>query len=85
MDPFEYVASGVVPRELETAIAMGFAVDDLIDFSAASYGEKASATIQHHALRDDRDLHRLYVEFPIIATRDPSAAKPSSLQSASVP
>jgi hypothetical protein len=45
--PFAYVAASVVPRTVETAIAMGFAVDDLLDFGGGELWEKASATIEH--------------------------------------
>src|SRR5712692_7229290 len=55
--PFAYVAASLAPRTLETAVAMGFAVDDLLDLS----GELWEAAQGELAPREKRDDPRLYV------------------------
>jgi len=57
--PFEYVATSQVPRTLETAIAMGFAIDDLLDLGGELW-EAAQAEFAHRQWRDDPQLHARY-------------------------
>ncbi len=59
--PFAYVAASLAPRTLETAVAMGFAVDDLLDLSGALW-EAAQAELAHRAARADPQLHVRYLE-----------------------
>jgi broad specificity phosphatase PhoE len=59
--PFAYIAASLIPRSVETAIAMGFAVDDLYDFGGGELWESASREIAHRALRDDRLLYGRYL------------------------
>src|SRR5712691_1185687 len=59
--PFAYVAASLAPRTLETAVAMGFAVDDLLDLSG-ELGEAAQAELARRAARDDPRLYLLYLE-----------------------
>jgi len=59
--PFAYVAASLAPRTLETAVAMGFAVDDLIDLSCELW-EPAQAELAHRAERDDPRLYLRYLE-----------------------
>jgi len=61
MGPFAYVAASLIPRTVETAIAMGFAVDDLFDFGGGEMWESATREIAHRELREDNQLYRVYV------------------------
>lgn len=47
--PVGYTAAGVVPRTLETALAMGYAVDELVDWDG---GIGARDEVPHHAQWD---------------------------------
>lgn len=60
MGPFTYVAASLIPRTVETAVAMGFAVSDLFDFGGGELWESASRELSHRELRDDDQLHRIY-------------------------
>ena len=59
--PFAHVAKSLAPRTLETAVAMGFAVDDLLDLSG-ELGGAAQAELARRAARDDRRLYLRYLE-----------------------
>lgn len=48
--PFAYVAASDVPRTLETALAMGFSVDDIIPFLAESHWEAVIEEMGWHVL-----------------------------------
>jgi len=61
MGPFAYVAASLAPRTLETAVAMGYAVDDLLDLSGELW-EAAQAELAHRAARDDPRLYLRYLE-----------------------
>jgi hypothetical protein len=61
MGPFVYVAASLAPRTLETAVAMGFAVDDLLDLSGDLW-EAAQGELAHRAERDDPRLYLRYIE-----------------------
>jgi broad specificity phosphatase PhoE len=64
MGPFAYVVASLVPRTLETALAMGFAVDELIEMGRGGW-EEATAEIAQQPLRSDDDLYLKYVDrFP---------------------
>ena len=55
MGPFAYVAASLAPRTLETAVAMGYAVDDLLDLSGELW-EAAQAELAHRVARHDPRL-----------------------------
>ncbi len=59
--PFEYFVASLAPRTLETAVAMGLAVDDLRDLSADLW-TAAQCELAHRALRDDPQLYLRYLE-----------------------
>src|SRR5260370_25431482 len=59
--PVAYVAASLAPRTLETAVAMGFAVDDLLDLSGDLW-EAAQGELAHRAERDDPRLYLRYIE-----------------------
>lgn len=59
--PFAYVVASLVPRTLETALAMGFAVDELVEMGGGRW-EEATAEIAHRSLRSDADLYLRYVD-----------------------
>jgi hypothetical protein len=59
MGPFAYVATSLSPRTIETAVAMGFAVDDQLD-AGAELWEAAQAELDHRASRDNPELHARY-------------------------
>jgi hypothetical protein len=61
MGPFAYVAASLMSRTVETAVAMGFAVDDLFDFGGRELWESATKEIAHRELRDDKQLYRVYM------------------------
>jgi broad specificity phosphatase PhoE len=61
MGPFAYVVASLIPRTLETALAMGFAVDELVEMGAGGW-EEATAEIDHRSLRSDGDLYLRYVD-----------------------
>ena len=61
MGPFGYVTASLAPRTLETAIALGYAVDDLLDLSGELW-EAAQAELAHRAARDDPRLYLRYLE-----------------------
>src|SRR5688572_21635913 len=44
LGPFAYVAASPIPRTLETAIAMGFAVDEIIELPAGY----VAGEVEHH-------------------------------------
>jgi broad specificity phosphatase PhoE len=71
LGPYAYVVASGVPRTLETAIAMGFAVDELIDFADARLWEAASAAIKQREPQDEGQLYRVIVE--LVATAGPVA------------
>ncbi len=45
--PFEYVVASDIPRSLETAVAMGFAVDECVSMGGEDF-EAASRQVGHH-------------------------------------
>ncbi|TME27017.1 MAG: histidine phosphatase family protein [Chloroflexi bacterium] len=55
MGPFGYVTASLAPRTLETAIALGYAVDDLLDLSGELW-EAAQAELAHRVARHDPRL-----------------------------
>ncbi len=57
----DYVAASLAPRTLETAIATGFAVDDLLDLGGDLW-EPAQSELAHRASRDDPELYLRYLE-----------------------
>jgi hypothetical protein len=59
MGPFAYVATSLSPRTIETALAMGFAVDDQLDV-AADLWQAAQAELDHRVFRDDLELYIRY-------------------------
>ncbi len=61
MGPFAYVVASLVPRTLETALAMGFAVDELVEMGGGGW-EQATAEIDHRSLRTDKDLYLRYLD-----------------------
>lgn len=61
MGPFEYVVASRVPRTLETALAMGFAVDELVEMGGVGW-EQATAEIDNRSLRSEEDLYLRYVD-----------------------
>jgi broad specificity phosphatase PhoE len=61
MGGFAYVAASLIPRTVETALAMGFAVDDLLDFGGGEMWEAATSEISHRQVRDDPELYRTYL------------------------
>ncbi len=61
MGPFAYVVASPIPRTAETAIAMGFAVDEVWDFAGGEVWEAAASEISHRDLRHDEHLYRIYV------------------------
>jgi broad specificity phosphatase PhoE len=61
MGPFAYVVASQIPRTLETALAMGFAVDVLVEMGAGGWDE-ATSEIDHRSLRSADDLHLRYVD-----------------------
>jgi broad specificity phosphatase PhoE len=61
MGPFAYVVASLVPRTLETALAMGFAVDELVEMGGGGW-EEATAEIDHRSLRSEGDLYLRYVD-----------------------
>jgi len=61
MGPFGYVTASLAPRTLETAIALGYAVDDLLDLSGELW-EAAQAELAHRVARDDPRLYLRYLK-----------------------
>lgn len=61
MGPFAYVVASQIPRTLETALAMGFAVDVLAEMGAGGWDE-ATSEIDHRSLRSADDLYLRYVD-----------------------
>ena len=61
MGAFAYVAASHIPRTLETALAMGFAVDDTLDLGGGLW-EAAQVELPHRALREDNHLYARYLE-----------------------
>jgi len=61
MGPFAYVAASLAPRTLETAVGMGFPVDDTMDLSGELW-EAEQAELAHRAERDDPRLYLRYLE-----------------------
>jgi broad specificity phosphatase PhoE len=58
--PFAYVATSEVPRTLETALAMGFAVDDAVDLGGGLW-EAAQVEFAHRVQRDNSQLYARYM------------------------
>jgi hypothetical protein len=56
-----YVAASLAPRTVETAIAMGFAVDDCLDLGGDLW-EAAQSELAHREIRDDLALYLRYQE-----------------------
>jgi broad specificity phosphatase PhoE len=61
MGPFAYVVASLIPRTTETALAMGFAVDGLVEMGKGGW-EEATAEIDHRSLRSDDGLYLRYLE-----------------------
>ncbi len=61
MGPFALVVASLIPRTLETALAMGFAVDELVEMGAGGW-EEATAEIDHRSLRSDDELYLRYMD-----------------------
>jgi broad specificity phosphatase PhoE len=61
MGPFAYVVASLVPRTLETALAMGFAVDEVVEMGRGGWDE-ATAEIAQHRLKSDDELYFTYVD-----------------------
>ena len=57
--PFAYVAASREPRTLETALTMGFAVDELLDLDGGLW-RAAQAEMDHRAYRHDPELYARY-------------------------
>jgi broad specificity phosphatase PhoE len=60
--PFAFVVTSDVPRTLETALAMGFAVDDCVDMGGPHF-EAASREIAHHQWWETPDPFALWKEY----------------------
>ena len=60
--PFAYVIASTIPRTMETALAMGFAVDELVEMADKATWQEATAEIDHKSLRRDGDLYLRYLE-----------------------
>ena len=69
--PFAFVGVSPVPRTMETALAMGVAVDEVIDF-AGDLWDAAQAEFGHRTVRDDPALYSRYVE--LLQRDGPTAA-----------
>lgn len=65
--PCEYVAVSLIPRTLETALAMGFAVDELLDMDAGMWGP-ANEEVAHHEQWDWPQAFAKYAE--VMAKKD---------------
>jgi broad specificity phosphatase PhoE len=61
MGPFVYVVASLVPRTMETALAMGFAVDELLEMGKGGW-DAATAETDHRTLRADDALYLRYLE-----------------------
>lgn len=59
--PFAFVLSSDVPRSLETALAMGFAVDDCVDMGGPHFDE-TSRVIPPHQWWETPDAFALWKE-----------------------
>jgi broad specificity phosphatase PhoE len=59
--PFAFVAASDAPRTLETSIATGFAVDEVLDL-AGDLWERAQSELAHRSARDDPKLYRRYLD-----------------------
>ena len=49
LGPFDYVVASDVPRTGETAIAMGFAVNEIVDMGAGFWDDAQAEKGHHHA------------------------------------
>jgi broad specificity phosphatase PhoE len=61
MGPFAYVIASLIPRTLETALAMGYAVDELVEMGRGGWDE-ATAEIAQHSRGSDGDLYLRYLD-----------------------
>jgi broad specificity phosphatase PhoE len=73
MGPFDYVLASNVPRTVETAIAMGFAVDDTVDMGGDLWGAATQEMGDRHAHWDwGEEAFPGYAE--LVAADGPTAA-----------
>lgn len=72
--PFDRVVASDVPRTLETAVAMGFAVDEILTFSDGLDWDAVIAEMGWHALWDE--------ELPFVHLKDVFPTRPKTAKMA---
>lgn len=72
LGPFSYVLASDVPRTSETALAMGFAVDDIVDMAGRLWDSAVEEKHSHHAQCDWAE--EAFVRYgELVAARGPTA------------